>query len=69
MNAIVGKSGSGKTTLLNIMGLLEDSDQGDVYIAGKPVSFSITGCCVRFTLSNIISFSKLCINRIYEYYR
>lgn len=39
MNAIVGKSGSGKTTLLNIMGLLEDSDQGDVYIAGKPVAF------------------------------
>ncbi|WP_050637380.1 putative bacteriocin export ABC transporter [Candidatus Stoquefichus sp. SB1] len=39
MNAIVGKSGSGKTTLLNIIGLLEDFDEGEVLIEGQPIVF------------------------------
>lgn len=39
MNAIVGKSGSGKTTLLNIIGLLENSDEGQICIAGQPIVF------------------------------
>ncbi|MFB5198578.1 ATP-binding cassette domain-containing protein [Neobacillus sp. KR4-4] len=32
--SIVGKSGSGKTTALNIMGLLEEPDEGDIEILG-----------------------------------
>lgn len=35
MVAITGKSGSGKTTLLNIMGMLENPDQGQVRLFGE----------------------------------
>lgn len=35
---ILGKSGSGKTTLLNIIGLLEESDSGQIYISGYQVN-------------------------------
>lgn len=35
MVAIVGKSGSGKSTLLNIIGLILEKTNGDLYICGK----------------------------------
>lgn len=35
--AVVGPSGSGKTTLLNLMGLLDDPTEGEVWIRGRPV--------------------------------
>ena len=35
---VVGASGSGKSTLLNVLGLLEDADQGEVMVGGEPVS-------------------------------
>lgn len=38
MIAIMGPSGSGKTTLLNIIGLLDDPDQGTVHYAGEDLS-------------------------------
>lgn len=37
-HVIKGHSGSGKSTLLNIMGLLDQPTEGDVYIEGKKVS-------------------------------
>lgn len=37
MLAIMGASGSGKSTLLNILGLLDQSSEGDYYIQGKKV--------------------------------
>jgi ABC-type lipoprotein export system ATPase subunit len=36
--AIVGPSGSGKSTLMNIMGLLDQPDQGEYELAGRLVS-------------------------------
>lgn len=33
--SIMGASGSGKSTLLNIMGILDDYDQGEYYLDGK----------------------------------
>jgi putative ABC transport system ATP-binding protein len=36
--AIVGPSGSGKTTLLHVMGTLDRPSQGEVLVAGEPVS-------------------------------
>ena len=36
--AIMGSSGSGKTTLLNIIGLIDEADNGEVVIDGKIVN-------------------------------
>ena len=38
MIAVVGASGSGKTTLLNIIGLLDNFEEGKYYFKGKDIS-------------------------------
>ena len=35
MVCVSGKSGAGKSTLLNMVGMLEDPDEGEVYLFGK----------------------------------
>jgi len=35
--AVVGESGTGKSTLLQILGTLDDPDQGEAYLAGKSI--------------------------------
>jgi len=35
---VLGASGSGKSTLLNVLGLLEEADEGDVMMGGERVS-------------------------------
>lgn len=36
--AIIGSSGSGKSTLMNIIGCLDNADQGDYYIDGQSIT-------------------------------
>ena len=36
--AVLGPSGSGKTTLINLLGLLDEPDQGEIAIDGAPVA-------------------------------
>ena len=38
MVCIMGKSGSGKSTLLRQLGLLDDPDEGHIYIQGQEVT-------------------------------
>ena len=35
--SIMGSSGSGKSTLLNILGILDEYDEGSYYLDGKPI--------------------------------
>ncbi len=37
MVAIMGSSGSGKSTLLNVIGMLDNYDEGDYYLDGMPI--------------------------------
>ena len=50
---LTGKSGSGKTTLLNILGLLENPDQGSIQIDNKE---SFVLCVSRTTCSHCQSY-------------
>ena len=38
MVSIMGSSGSGKSTLLNILGMLDEADEGSYHLDGKPIS-------------------------------
>lgn len=51
--AIVGPSGSGKTTLLNMIGGLDDPDQGQVIIDGTEINQLSRGGKIRFRLFHI----------------
>jgi lipoprotein-releasing system ATP-binding protein len=53
--AIVGPSGAGKTTLLQILGTLEQADQGEVTIAGTGIS-SLSGNGIADFRNNTIGF-------------
>src|SRR5690606_17061149 len=35
--SIMGSSGSGKSTLLNILGILDNHDEGDYFLAGREI--------------------------------
>ena len=37
MVAIMGSSGSGKSTLLNILGILDEADEGSYHLDGRPI--------------------------------
>jgi putative ABC transport system ATP-binding protein len=39
MVAIMGSSGSGKSTFLNILGMLDEADQGSYALDGHPINF------------------------------
>lgn len=58
--AITGKSGSGKTTLLNVIGGLDEFDEGELYFEGNPTS--------HFTKSEWESYSSKNISFIFQNY-
>jgi len=41
--ALIGSSGSGKSTLLRCANLLEESQQGEIYFEGEPITWRGTG--------------------------
>lgn len=55
LTTIYGASGSGKSTLLNIMGLIEDYDDGEFYLFGEfaPIIYSSKALLMR---RNMISY-------------
>jgi len=51
--SIVGASGAGKSTLLHILGTLDNSDQGDIFIKGENVTKLNSNQLARFRNVNI----------------
>lgn len=51
--AVVGPSGSGKTTLLNIIGGLDNSSSGEVFVGGINISEMSEHQLINFRLNNI----------------
>ena len=46
--AVIGASGSGKSTLLRCIDLLEEIDDGDIYLDGEPITDPGTRLLCRF---------------------
>ena len=46
--SIQGKSGSGKTSLLNILGLLDEPTDGEIYIGGEKIHYKKIGFLFQF---------------------
>ena len=61
MVAIVGPSGAGKTTLLQIMGTLDNPDQGEVIIDGENVS--------RLSASKLAHFRNRNIGFVFQFHQ
>lgn len=62
--SIMGPSGSGKSTMLNIMGILDDYDEGEYYLAGNLIKklSERQGCLYRNQLIGFIFQSFNLIN-------
>ncbi|MDK7355766.1 ABC transporter ATP-binding protein [Peptoniphilus harei] len=58
--AIVGPSGSGKSTLLHIIGGVDNSDDGKVYIDGNDIS--------KYTSKELALFRRRKVGLIYQFY-
>ena len=51
--AIMGPSGSGKSTLLNLIGGLDQADEGDIVVAGQKLSALSSGQLAKWRARNI----------------
>ena len=51
-SALCGPSGSGKTTLLNILGCIDSSDSGELFLDGKPLAASGKDAMARIRREN-----------------
>ncbi len=50
---VYGRSGSGKTTLLNMIGALDRPDEGEIFVAGRPIHALSEDEAARFRLRHI----------------
>ena len=56
IHALLGENGAGKSTLMNVLAGLYHPEAGEMYVNGKPVTFSseIPLCCSRAFLSLLL---------------
>ena len=57
---IVGPSGAGKTTLLNILGGMDNCDEGNVWLAGRNVS--------RFSARELTTYRRYDVGFVFQFY-
>jgi putative ABC transport system ATP-binding protein len=54
--AIMGSSGSGKSTLLNIIGILDNFDEGEYFLAGNKIDKNLTENKAAYFRNQLIGF-------------
>ena len=57
---IVGPSGAGKSTVLNILGGMDTSDQGEIYVGGREIS--------AFSRNQLIAYRRYDIGFVFQFY-
>ena len=57
---IVGPSGAGKSTVLNILGGMDTSDYGEIFVGGREIS--------SFTRNQLIAYRRYDIGFVFQFY-
>jgi putative ABC transport system ATP-binding protein len=57
---IVGPSGAGKSTVLNILGGMDTSDRGEIFVGGREIS--------SFTRNQLIAYRRYDIGFVFQFY-
>jgi polar amino acid transport system ATP-binding protein len=66
--ALIGSSGSGKTTFLRCINVLEEFDQGQIFLDGEPVGYVVTGDSRRRLDERTVSAQRARIAMVFQQY-